>query len=167
MTSAPTIATDRLVLRPVGMGDHAAYVAFVTSDRARYMGGPHEPETGWEWLTNDVAHWELLGFGGLAVMRGDVHVGQVSVTQGVEFPEPELGWFLFDGHERKGYAREAAAALKSWVVAQRRVETLVSYIDRANVASMRLASVLGAVRDDAAARPEGSDCLVYRHEVAA
>ena len=167
MTGAPTISTDRLVLRPLTMADHPSYVAFVTSDRARYMGGPHEEEAGWEWLTNDVAQWTLQGFGGLAIMHGGAHAGQVSVTQGVEFPEPELGWFLLDGHEGNGYAREAATALRTWVIAENRVKSLVSYIDPANASSIRVAEALGARFDAAAARPEGSGCRVYRHEVAA
>ena len=164
---APRIATERLVLRPLEMGDHAAYLTFVTSERARYMGGPHDADMAWQWLTNDVALWALQGFGGLAVTHEGALVGQVSVTQGIDFPEPELGWFLFEGHEGHGYAREAAAALRGWMLTEERVQSLVSYIDRANDRSMRVASALGAVRDDAAARPEGSNCYVYRHEVAA
>lgn len=163
----PEIRTARLTLRPLAMGDHAAYLAFVTSERARYMGGPHDADMAWQWLTNDVALWALQGFGGLAVTLEGRIVGQVSVTQGIDFPEPELGWFLLEGQEGQGYAREAAAALKAWVIAQARVRTLVSYIDPANAPSIRVAEALGAVPDAAAARPEGSGCRVYRHKVAA
>jgi hypothetical protein len=38
---APTLSTERLTLRPATMADFPAYAAFVTSDRARFMGGPH------------------------------------------------------------------------------------------------------------------------------
>lgn len=167
MTDAPTISTDRLVLRPLAMDDHAAYLGFVTSDRARHMGGPHAEGTAWLWLTNDVALWSLQGFGGLAVTRDDKMIGQVSVTQGIDFPEPELGWILLEGEEGNGYALEAASALRAWVIDKGRVCSLVSYIDPANAPSIRLAKAMAAKVDPDAARPEGADCLVYRHEVAA
>lgn len=165
--TAPTLQTARLTLRPLAMDDHAAYLGFVTSERARPMGGPFAPPTAWAWLVNDAGQWALQGFGGLAIERDGIMVGQVSVTQGVTFPEPELGWFLLDGQEGHGFAREAAAALRDHVRDRRRVGALVSYVGAANARSIRLAEALGAVHDPAAAQPPGPDCRVYRHAVAA
>ncbi len=163
----PVLTTERLVLRPLRMEDHAAYRGFVTSARARFMGGPFGSAIAWNWLTNDVAQWQLEGFGGLAVTRDGTMVGQVSVTRGLDFPEPELGWFLLEGHEGRGYATEAAASLRDFVLDKRLVTSLVSYIDARNVASARLATRLGARRDPDAAMPAGTVTEVWRHPVAA
>ena len=57
----------------------------------------------------------------------------------------------------------AAAALRAHVTERMKLPSLVSYIDRENAASIRLAERLGARLDPDAARPEGDDCLVYRH----
>ena len=54
--------------------------------------------------------------------------------------------------------RRAGSAFKNAAV-----PSLVSYIDRDNTRSIRLAERLGAVRDDATATPNGDPCLVFRH----
>ena len=66
----------------------------------------------------------------------------------------------------RGYATEAAAALRDWAWSHTRIPTLVSYISPENAASRALAEKLGAVVDETAARPDGEgsdDCVVYRH----
>ena len=56
----PTLHTPRLTLRAPQMADFSAYAAFVTSDRTRFMGGPHDEATAWAWFCNDTAQWPLL-----------------------------------------------------------------------------------------------------------
>jgi RimJ/RimL family protein N-acetyltransferase len=63
----------------------------------------------------------------------------------------------------KGYLTEASRALLTWAFGPRGLKTLVSYINRANAASIRLAERLGAILDPTAATPNGIDCLTYRH----
>ena len=95
---------------------------------------------------------------------GGVTVGQVGLNAGPLFPETELGWQLFQGHEGKGYATEAAAALRDWGFANLGVASLVSYVDPGNLASARVAERLGAVLDADAPRQIGDETdLVFRH----
>lgn len=89
-------------------------------------------------------------------------LGQVGISYGPLFPEWELGWFLFPEAEGQGFAYEAAIALRAWGKDERRLETLVSYIDPENTRSARLAERLGARLDASAKRPDPTD-LVYRH----
>jgi len=168
MTSIPVLETERLTLRAHTMGDFQAYAAFCASDRSRYMGGPFAVTKAWNWFCNDTAQWALLDMGGLLIDRRDTGetIGQVSLCHGPIFPEPELGWFLFDGHEGHGFAVEAATALRGWAYGKRGLTTLVSYIDIENARSIAVAERLGATRDPAAALPEGdlpSDTYVFRH----
>jgi len=60
------------------------------------------------------------------------------------------------GHEGRGYATEAALALRDWAF------SLVSYIAPGNAASVAVAERLGARLDPAAPRTVPAD-LVYRH----
>lgn len=159
----PSLATKRLILRLPVITDFPAYRDFVTSPRAQWMGGPHDAAKAWDWFCNDVAQWALLRLGGLTVVLAGKPIGQVAVCYGPDFPEPELGWFLFDAaHEHQGYAFEAASALRDWALGPRGLATVVSYIDPANAASIRLATRLGAKLDPQAATPGGMPCLSYR-----
>ena len=161
----PQLSTDRLTLRPARMDDLPDYTAFLATDRCRYMGGPHPAREAWNWFCNDTAQWALLGMGGLLIVpRGAASaVGQVAVCHGPIFPEPELGWFLYDGHEGKGYATEAAALMRDWAFGPRGLTALVSYVDPANTASARVARRLGAEIDPNAATPDNTPTDVWRH----
>jgi len=164
----PTLTTARLVLRPYLQADFAVYAGFVTSDRTRFMGGPHDMSTAWAWFCKDVAGWDLLGMGGLMVTHQGDTVGQVALSGGPDFPEPELGWFLMAGSEGQGYATEAAGALRDWALAPasnggRELASLVSYIDADNAASIKVAQRLGAVLDVAAVTPNNAPTGVYRY----
>lgn len=160
---APTLTTARLVLRPATMADFPAYRDFVTSDRARFMGGPHKAAVAWDWFCNDTAQWVLLDMGALIVTHQGRAVGQVALCHGPNFPEPELGWFLFDAaDEGQGFATEAATALRDWALGERGLASVVSYVDGRNAASIRLAERLGGRLDRDAATPDGMETRVYR-----
>lgn len=159
----PTLQTARLVLRPATMADFSAYRSFVISDRTRFMGGPHDAATAWNWFCNDMAQWALLDMGALIVTHQERAVGQVALCGGPIFPEPELGWFLFEAaDERQGFALEAAAAMQDWALGVRGLDSVVSYVDGRNAASIKLAERLGGVLDREAATPDGMASLVYR-----
>lgn len=161
--TAPTLHTARLILRPPEMADFAPYAAFLATARARHMGGPHGPATAWEWFCNDSAQWPLLNLGGLIVTRSSRAIGQVALCHGPQFPEPQLGWFLFDAADQgRGYAFEAAAALRDWAFGPRGLASVVSYIDPANLPSVRLAQRLGGRLDPAAVAPDGLTCATWR-----
>ena len=161
---APTLHTKRLTLRPYRLDDFDAYCALLTSDRAKYMQAGLDRKGAWNWFTSDVAHWPLFGFGALMIdvsATGEC-VGAVALGKGITFPETELGWQLYDGQEGKGYATEAATALKTWAFATLPLDTLVSYIDPENAASVSVAKRLGGHLDLAAVPAYAGD-LVYRY----
>ena len=161
---APTLQTARLALRPPVMADFPAYAAFWATDHARFMGGPRQTRGAWFCFCHDVAQWALLGLGALMIQRRDTGetVGQVGLNSGPVFPETELGWMVYPAHQRHGFATEAAMALRAWAFETLGLKTLVSYTDPDNAASIAVARRLGAVRDDAAPRPDPTD-LVWRH----
>jgi len=160
----PTLKTERLILRAPVMADFPAYGALLASARSVHMGGPFDTRTAWGWFCHDVAVWRLFGHGALMAdlaATGEC-VGQVGINHGPLFPEKELGWMVYEGHEGQGYATEAARALRDWAFATLGLATLVSYIDPGNRRSAAVAERLGAVLDPAAQRQDPDD-LVYRH----
>ncbi|SFP81883.1 GNAT family N-acetyltransferase [Tranquillimonas alkanivorans] len=162
--SAPTIETARLRLRPHVAEDFEPFAALFATDRARHMGGPLSRRDAWFRFGADVGQWEILGFGAWAVERQEdgALVGQVGLNRPPHFPERELGWLLFEGHEGHGFAAEAATAARAFAFRDLGFETLVSYIDPDNGRSLALAERLGARPDPDAARPDAGD-VVYRH----
>jgi RimJ/RimL family protein N-acetyltransferase len=160
----PTLTTERLTLRPPVFADFPAMEKLLTSQRAKHMGGPYDSFAAWGLFCHDVALWHLFGHGALMVdlrLTGEC-VGQVGINHGPLFPEKELGWLLFEGHEGQGYAVEAARALRDWARTAGGLPTLVSYVDPANTRSIAVAERLSAVLDVEAVRQDPED-LVYRH----
>jgi len=164
MSTAPTLATERLTLRPMREADFSAYRDMMASPRSIYMGGPVEPRFAWGMFCHDIACWTLFGHGALMieVTATGACVGQVGINGGPFFPEKELGWLIYDGFERMGYATEAALALRDWAFATLGLPTLVSYIDPANAASTAVAQRLGGIEDPHAVRQDPED-RVYRY----
>lgn len=164
MIPIPTLTTERLILRPPVIADFPAYEVMWASPRSRYMGGPMDIRGAWLSFCHDVACWELFGHGALMINLRDTGtcIGQVGINHGPMFPEKELGWLLYEGHERLGYAVEAARALRDWAFAKGGLMTLVSYVDPHNAASIAVAQRLGAVLDPDAPRQDPED-MVFRH----
>jgi len=162
----PTLTTVRLILRAPVVDDFSVYARFLASPRAKGMGGPYGLRDAWGIFCHDAAGWTLFGHGALMVdIRGtSLCVGQVGINHGPLFPEKELGWLVFEGHEGQGYATEAAAALRDWAGRTLGLDCLVSYIDPKNTRSIAVAERLGAVLDPHARRQDPDD-LVYRHRV--
>jgi len=164
VTAIPTLGTVRLLLRAAAPDDFPAYLGVLQSDRATHMGGPFDERAAWGMFCNDIAQWQLFGHGCLMlelVGTGQC-IGQVGINHGPLFPEKELGWLLYDGYEGKGYALEAAVAMRDWAFAQANLPSLVSYVDPLNARSIALAERMGAVRDPHAQGQDPRD-LVFRH----
>ena len=165
MTGIPRLETERLVLRGPESRDCGAFMDFYTSERAKLTDHSDSRTDAWKAFAAGLGHWRLRGFGlWVVTMRGsDESLGMVGCWQPEGWPEPEIGWLLWAGAEGRGIAYEAALASRGYAYRELGWPTAVSYIAPENVRSIRLAERLGAVRDDGAERPEGDDCLVYRH----
>ena len=168
MITAPTITTDRLVLRHHVMADFEPLYALLESDRAQFLGEPYTRKQSWQWIASEVGSWSIKGFGswGVELRETEDFVGQIGINQPHNFPELEIGWIFLAQAEGNGYASQGSTAILDWARRTLKPATLVSYIDPQNLRSIALAKRLGAVLDTVAARPDGStdeDTVVYRH----
>ena len=160
----PTLTTDRLTLRAFHRDDFATYADFLASDRAKYMGGPYDESHAWSWFVNDTVSWQFYNFGTLAIEFDGLLAGFAGLIHPPSFPEPECGWGIYDGFTGKGIATEAGRAILDYAFANAGLSTIVSYIDKENDASQRVAARLGGTPDPKAKSPFGSDNdVVYRH----
>ncbi len=164
-TNAPTLHTARLILRGPQEDDFDAVARFMASDRARFVGGPAaDVWQAWRGFLGAVGHWALRGYGFFTLVERDTgHLaGRVGVIFHPFWQEPELGWHLFDGFEGKGYAHEAAQAVRDWAWQDHGLGPLISYVHPGNLPSRRLAERLGA-RHEADGTLLGVTCMIYRH----
>lgn len=163
----PRLETARLVLRAPVIGDFEPYGEILMSERAVYMDGPLDRRESWLDFVQCVANWPLRGHGLFTIVaKSDGRVlGFINLTMQYGDREPELGWFLLPDAEGKGFAFEAAQAMRDWGLREIELASLVSYIDRANTRSIRLAEKLGGTPDEAAsvALGQGDGVVVYRH----
>ena len=160
----PTLITERLTLRAPVAGDFAAYARLLASPRAKGIGGPYAQRAAWGKFCHGVACWDLFGHGALMMdlLANSECVGLVDISHGPLFPEKELGWLVYEGHEGQGYATEAAEALRDWAACELGLFGLVSYVDPENRRSIAVAERLGARLDPGAPKQDPGD-LVYRH----
>ncbi len=165
MIPIPTITTERLVLRAPCAHDHAPFAAFYASEAAQFVGGPMRDFEVWRYVAEVIGHWQLRGFGRWMVERKDRPgaIGLVGLHAPLDWPEPEVGWMLWDGNGR-GYAAEAGRAARSHAYGKLGMRTLISSIAPGNAASIRVAEGLGATLEpDPFEHPKFGTMSVYRH----
>lgn len=147
--NAPTLETDRLILRGWRESDFDAFAAMMADPEcARFLTGDQRPQdraTAWRGLALHVGHWTLRGYGLFVVEEkaSGAFVGRVGPWRPEEWVGFELGWGLARAHWDKGYAYEAARAAGAWALETFAPNELVSLIHADNVRSAALAQRLG------------------------
>ncbi len=157
LTAAPTLTSERLILRGPERGDLPALSRFMTS--APSMIAQNETvteEQAWFGFLTGIGHWHWHGFGFFTVVERQTGqpAGRVGLLKHSNWQDVELAWHLFEGAEGKGFATEAAFAVRRWAANNLGLKVLYSYIDRGNARSQAVAKRLGAVTDGTRARHE-------------
>jgi len=165
MTAIPTLETERLILRATRVDDFEAYADFYQSERSHHRGGPLDRSQAWEMFAAEVGHWVLRGYGLWSVdeKSSGAYCGLVGLYNPEGWPAPEVGWLVWEHHEGKGIAREAAIRARSYAFETLAWPQVASCIPEGNDRSIRLAERLGASFDRRVARAGGVDLLVYVH----
>ncbi|WP_298839841.1 GNAT family N-acetyltransferase [uncultured Roseobacter sp.] len=166
LTYAPRLETERLVLRGPEKSDLAPFTAFLTaSPRMKAQGEQATVAEAWFAFMTGIGHWQWHGFGFFTLTLKDKNataVGRAGLLRHAQWPQEELAWHLFDGAEGKGYATEAAKAVRAWAHDTLGLQKLVSYIHRDNRRSQRVAERLGATTDGTAP-PHEPDAEIWTH----
>lgn len=165
MTQIPTLETDRLILRAPTLAEFEPLCAFYASDRATFVGGQMEPDRVWRHLALEIGHWSLQGYGRWAVEERETGkcAGIIGLWNPEGWPEPEIGWDLFEGFGGKGYATEAALAARSYAYDILGWDTVISLVAPENHASRGVAQRLGARHDSDFTHVRFGTVQIWRH----
>ena len=142
------IQTDRLILRELTHEDFAALHKVLTDpaimqhypyafDDARVKG----------WIERNRERYSIFGFGLWAVCLKETGelIGDCGLTLQNIHGEilPEIGYHIRRDCQRKGYAGEAAKAVRDWAFRNTDYPTLYSYCKYTNVPSIKTAESVG------------------------
>jgi RimJ/RimL family protein N-acetyltransferase len=145
--AVPTLTTGRLTLRMLYDSDFEEYYEMhkdpeVTRYTVRAELNRADAWRHLAWLTG---HWHLRGFGMWGVFENETSrlVGRVGFHEPDGWPGFELAWTLGRASWGKGYATEAASRCVRFAFEEMGRDHMISLIDPANVASMRVAERIG------------------------
>jgi RimJ/RimL family protein N-acetyltransferase len=162
------IRTERLLLRRPTAADVADPPPFLSDPHVmEFLGGvaddPRVVVQQW------VDGWETYPAGKLIVeAAAGERIGRVGVNfydpvswlrSSAPGAQPELTWALAQEHWGKGYATEAAAAVRDWLGHP----GLISLIAPRNIPSQRVAERLGATPGKTVELPDGGPHVVWTH----
>ena len=141
---APTLTTDRLVMRGWRDDDLSAY-AEITNDPEvmRFMGGTLDRADTWRQMAFIVGHWELRGYGLWVVECEGELIGRIGLLNPEGWPGLEVGWLLGRHAWGHGYATEAARAAVEYAWRELGAQELISLIAPDNTPSAAVAARLG------------------------
>lgn len=166
LTNAPTLETERLILRGPLVGDAEAVIAFLCDEqRAKGFGHCTNRSDAWRWFALSVGHWHIHGYGYFTVVdkATGAPAGIVGIWNPEGWPEPELGWVVFDGAEGKGIAYEAAQRALTWAYDDMGFTTMTSQIVPSNARSIALAKRMGAHHERTYDNVHMGEEMVFRH----
>ena len=142
------LETERLFLREMTMDDFDALYA-VLSDAEIMQHYPYsfDEERVRSWIERNMDRYKNDGFGLWAVCLKDTGemIGDCGLTlQNIDGTMlPEIGYHIRKDQQRKGYAKEAAAAVRDWAFQNTEYPALYSYCKYTNVGSFKTAESIG------------------------
>jgi len=174
------LATERLRLRRPVPGDATAAAELVTDPEVmRFLGGDVVPQERVGTVVERwIRRWEDNGIGFFVVERraDGAFLGRVGLSiwdvrswthatlaGAGRYAQPELGWALVRAHWGRGYATEAAAAVRDWALEQRDIRRLISLVAPDNFASAAVARRLGAVPTQEVKLFDSGAAVVWEH----
>lgn len=142
------LETERLILRELTLEDlDALYEVLGDPENMRYYPYRFDRDRVQAWIARNLERYRMFGFGLWAVLRKDT--GQLIGDCGITMQEikdsirPEIGYHIHRQHQRKGYAKEAAAACRDWGFTHTPFGMLYAYMKQGNAASAATAMAIG------------------------
>lgn len=142
------IKTERLLLRPLNVSDLNTVHEYISDeDNTRFM--MFAPNTTLcetkDFLSRVTNEWskDTPSFFEFAIVLNGLQIGAVSVYLQENPAEGELGWILNKQYQKKGYALEAAKALKNFALNTLHLKKITAQCDYRNEPSYRLMEKIG------------------------
>ncbi len=165
------LETERLILREMESSDFDALFAVLgDADNTRHYPYTFDEERVRAWIERNIRRYRIFGFGLWAVclkengeMIGDCGITMQDINGLIR---PEIGYHIRADRQRRGYAKEAAAAVRDWGFSHTPFRVLHSYMRTANTGSVNTAKAVGMRLAESFTDPEGNDISVYEIEKA-
>ena len=148
-----TLETKRLILREMNRNDYdALYKVLADSKIMQHYPYSFDEERVRNWIERNMERYRIFGFGLWAVclretgeMIGDCGLS-MQIINGVI--KPEIGYHIRGDMQRKGYAKEAATAVRDWTFENTPFQIIFSYMKYTNIPSAMAAQSWGCRQVD-------------------
>ena len=142
------LETERLFLREMKEDDYDALTSVLAdSDTMQHYPYTFDEKRVRGWIAKNIDRYRILGFGLWAVclkesgeMIGDCGLTMQNINGNVL---PETGYHIRRDFQRRGYAKEAAKAVRDWAFRNTEYPALYSYCNYTNEPSIRTAESIG------------------------
>ena len=159
--------TKRLFLREMVPEDHAAlYAVLADSDIMRHYPYAFDGARVDNWINKNIERCRVFGFGLWAVclkstgeMIGDCGLTMQNINGSIL---PEIGYHIAAVHQRRGYAKEAAKAVRDWAFENTPFCEVYSYMKSDNIPSSATAVSIGMSFQSEFTDEQGERTAVYR-----
>ena len=147
------IETNRLNLREMIEEDYdALYAVLADSDIMQHYPYTFDEARVRGWITKNIERYKTFGFGLWAVCLKDTGemIGDCGLTMQMINGQikPEIGYHIRKDMQCKGYAKEAAAAVRDWTFENTPFNEVYSYMKNTNVPSCKTAISYGCRQVD-------------------
>lgn len=148
-----TIETERLILREMNRNDYdALYAVLADSDIMKHYPYSFDEKRVRGWIDRNIERYRIFGFGLWAVclkesqeMIGDCGLTMQNIGGTIK---PEIGYHIRSDQQRRGYAKEAAAAVRDWTFTHTPFQEIYSYMKYTNEPSAKSAVSWGCHQVD-------------------
>ena len=142
------LETERLFLREMTPNDFdALYAVLADSDIKQHYPYTFNNARVQGWINKNIDRYRVFGFGLWAVclkatgeMIGDCGLFMQNINGTVL---PEIGYHTAKAHQRRGYAAEAAKAVRDWAFPHTPFDAVYSYMKKGNIPSAATARANG------------------------
>ena len=147
------IETERLLLREMTQDDFdALYKVLADPDIMQHYPYVFDEKRVMDWILRNIERYRVLGFGLWAVCMkatGEM-IGDCGLTMQLIGGEikPEIGYHIRADKQRKGYAKEAAIAVRDWTFNNTPFNAVYSYMKHTNEPSYKTAISYGCKQVD-------------------
>ena len=142
------LETERLILREYTMNDFdALYEIMSDAETMKHYPAPFDEARTRRWIEWNLENYQKYGWGLWAVVlkeKGEF-IGDCGITlQNIDGQLLlEIGYHIHKKYWRRGFAKEAARAVRDWVFENTSYDTIYSYMKYTNVASYSTALANG------------------------
>ena len=160
------IETERLILREYTLKDFDVLYAILSDpETMKHYPKPYDEAGTMRWPNWSLDNYRKYGFGlwAIELKENGEFIGDCGITmQNIDGDTlPEIGYHIHKDHWRKGYAKEAASAVRDWFFKNTGFDAVYSYMTHTNIASYSTAASVGLKRIKEYTDTDNTLCLVY------